>query len=138
MAVIGIVREWNEEGWGRLSVPGSQCWTAPPAPSACIRGQIRLGDLSGDPLRRFVAYSRIPPTTLGPKPELSRNGFVRPAGGGSEVELARAGQHRAAGSFDVLIAAFALTYRATVLHHDRDYDVIASVMDLSVERVSGV
>lgn len=49
--------------------------------------------------------------------------------------LALAGQHRAAGSFDVLVAAFGLTYQATVLHHDRDYDLIASVTGLAVERV---
>jgi hypothetical protein len=49
--------------------------------------------------------------------------------------LAAASQHRAAGSFDILVAAFALTYQATVLHHDRDYDLIASVTSLAVERV---
>jgi predicted nucleic acid-binding protein len=49
--------------------------------------------------------------------------------------LAARSQHRAAGAFDILVAAFALTYRATVLHHDRDYDTIASVTDLAVERV---
>lgn len=54
-----------------------------------------------------------------------------------QAALAVAGQHRAAGSFDVLVAAFALTYRATVLHHDRDYDIIASVTELTAERVGG-
>jgi predicted nucleic acid-binding protein len=49
--------------------------------------------------------------------------------------LATQSQLRAAGSFDILVAAFALTYQATVLHHDRDYDIIASVTNLSVERV---
>ena len=59
------------------------------------------------------------------------------AGRAREIQsaLALAGQHRAAGSFDVLVAAFGLTYQATVLHHDRDYDVIASVTELAVERV---
>lgn len=52
-----------------------------------------------------------------------------------QAALAAAGQHRAAGSFDVMVAAFALTYRATVLHHDRDYDIIASVTELVAERV---
>jgi hypothetical protein len=53
-----------------------------------------------------------------------------------QAALAVAGQHRAVGSFDVLVAAFGLTYQAVVLHHDRDYDIIASVTDLTVERVS--
>lgn len=52
-----------------------------------------------------------------------------------QAALAAAGQHRAAGAFDVQVAAFALAYRATVLHHDRDYDIIAAVTDLQVERV---
>lgn len=53
-----------------------------------------------------------------------------------QSRLAAAGQHRAAGSFDVLVAAFASTYQATVLHDDRDYDLIASVTELAVERVA--
>ena len=52
-----------------------------------------------------------------------------------QAALAAAAQHRAAGAFDVLVAAFALTYQATVLHHDRDYDIIASVTDLRAEQV---
>lgn len=53
-----------------------------------------------------------------------------------QAALAAASQHRAAGSFDILIAAFALTYRAIVVHHDRDYEIIASVSELVTERVS--
>lgn len=52
-----------------------------------------------------------------------------------QAALAATGQHRAVSSFDVLIAAFALTYQATVLHHDRDYDIIASVTNLAAEQV---
>lgn len=52
-----------------------------------------------------------------------------------QAALADAGQHRAAGSFDVLVAAYALTYYATVLHNDRDYDIIASATPLIAERV---
>lgn len=52
-----------------------------------------------------------------------------------QASLAATSQHRAAGTFDILVAAFALTYQATVLHRDRDYDIIASVTDLAVERV---
>jgi predicted nucleic acid-binding protein len=52
-----------------------------------------------------------------------------------QAALATASRHRGAGSFDILVAAFALTYNATVLHHDRDYDVIASVTGLAAQRV---
>lgn len=52
-----------------------------------------------------------------------------------QATLAAAAQHRGAGSFDVLVAAFALTYGATVLHHDRDFDLIASVTGLAVQRL---
>jgi predicted nucleic acid-binding protein len=52
-----------------------------------------------------------------------------------QASLATESHHRAAGTFDILVAAFALTYQATVLHRDRDYDIIASVTDLAVERV---
>lgn len=51
-----------------------------------------------------------------------------------QAALAATSQHRAAGSFDVLVAAFALTYQATVIHRDRDYEIIASVTNLVAER----
>ena len=44
-----------------------------------------------------------------------------------QAALAATGQHREVSSFEVLVAAFALTYQATVVHHDRDYDLIAAV-----------
>ncbi|MGI5284082.1 PIN domain nuclease [Nonomuraea polychroma] len=41
--------------------------------------------------------------------------------------LARKSHHRAAGPNDLLIAACAEVHGATVLHYDRDFDVIAEV-----------
>lgn len=41
--------------------------------------------------------------------------------------LAVRGLHRAAGSFDVLTAAIAEQYKATLLHYDADFEHIASV-----------
>jgi predicted nucleic acid-binding protein len=49
--------------------------------------------------------------------------------------LARKSQHRAAAAFDVLIAGFAITYEATILHNDRDFEVIGEVAGLNLERV---
>jgi predicted nucleic acid-binding protein len=47
--------------------------------------------------------------------------------------LARSGRHRAAGIPDLLIAAVAERARLTVLHYDKDFDVIAAVTKQSVE-----
>jgi hypothetical protein len=52
-----------------------------------------------------------------------------------QAALAATGKHRAVSSFEVLVAAYALTYQATVVHHDRDYDLIAAVTNLATERV---
>ena len=52
-----------------------------------------------------------------------------------QAALAAKSQHRAAGTSDVVIAAFALVYSATIVHRDRDYDIIASITDLMIERV---
>lgn len=52
-----------------------------------------------------------------------------------QTALAAAGQHRAVSSFDVLVAAYALTYQATVLHHDRSYGLIAEATALTAESV---
>jgi predicted nucleic acid-binding protein len=47
--------------------------------------------------------------------------------------LARTGHHRAAGIPDLLIAAIAERHGLTVLHYDKDYDVIAKVTKQKVE-----
>jgi predicted nucleic acid-binding protein len=47
--------------------------------------------------------------------------------------LARSGHHRAAGIPDLLIAAVAERHRLTVLHYDKDFDVIAAVTRQRVE-----
>ena len=44
-----------------------------------------------------------------------------------QAEMARTSQHRAAGVIDLLTAACAEHYGATVLHYDRDFDHIAAV-----------
>ncbi len=49
--------------------------------------------------------------------------------------LARTGHHRAAGIPDLLIAAVAERHRLTVLHYDKDFDVIAGVTKQPVEWV---
>lgn len=41
--------------------------------------------------------------------------------------MAQRGMHRAAGPVDLLIAAVAEQYRATILHYDADFEHIASV-----------
>jgi predicted nucleic acid-binding protein len=47
--------------------------------------------------------------------------------------LARSGHHRAAGISDLLIAAVAERHRLTVLHYDKDFDVIATLTRQRVE-----
>ena len=47
--------------------------------------------------------------------------------------LARTGHHRAAGIPDLLIAAAAERAKLTVLHYDKDFDVIAGVTRQRVE-----
>jgi predicted nucleic acid-binding protein len=44
-----------------------------------------------------------------------------------QAAMAERGQHRAAGVFDLLSAATAEFYGATVLHYDSDFDHIAAV-----------
>jgi predicted nucleic acid-binding protein len=44
-----------------------------------------------------------------------------------QAMLARKSQHRGVGPGDLLIAACAEVHGATVLHYDRDFDVIAEV-----------
>ena len=50
-----------------------------------------------------------------------------------QAELARRSAHRGAALPDLLIAATAERHRVTVLHYDRDYDLIASVTGQPVD-----
>ena len=47
--------------------------------------------------------------------------------------LARSGHHRAAGIPDLLIAAVAERNALTVLHYDKDFDLIAKVTGQATE-----
>ncbi|OGQ18719.1 MAG: hypothetical protein A2138_03880 [Deltaproteobacteria bacterium RBG_16_71_12] len=49
--------------------------------------------------------------------------------------LARRGQHRAAGIPDLLVAAVAERHSVTLLHYDRDFDLIAAVTGQDTEWV---
>jgi predicted nucleic acid-binding protein len=49
--------------------------------------------------------------------------------------LAKAGHHRAAGIPDLLIAAVAERYMLTVLHYDKDFDLISKVTGQAMEWV---
>lgn len=53
-----------------------------------------------------------------------------------QVALAERGQHRAASIPDLLIAATAELAQLTVLHHDKDFDLIADVTSQPLERLT--
>ncbi len=55
---------------------------------------------------------------------------------GVQAELARHSQHRAAGVIDLLTAAAAEHYGASVVHYDRDFDHIAAVTHQPVRWVA--
>ena len=53
-----------------------------------------------------------------------------------QYALARIGQHRAPSIADLLIAATAELHRLTVLHVDKDFDLIADITGQPVERLT--
>ncbi len=75
-------------------------------------------------LRRELAYPSIPITPAILRRALDVQGL-----------LARAGHHRVAIP-DLIIAAVAESAQLTILHYDRDYDVIAQVTGQAVEWVA--
>lgn len=52
------------------------------------------------------------------------------------VALAERGRHRAASIPELLIAATAELAQLTVLHHDKDFDLIADITRQPVERLA--
>jgi predicted nucleic acid-binding protein len=65
--------------------------------------------------------------------------YLTPAAEDRAIEvlrlLAERGQHRTPSIPDLLIAATAETARLTVLHHDKDFELIAEVTGQPVERL---
>ncbi|MDA8316147.1 MAG: PIN domain nuclease [Actinomycetota bacterium] len=53
-----------------------------------------------------------------------------------QLALAERGQHRAASIPDLLVAATAELAQLTVLHHDKDFDLIADITKQPLERLS--
>jgi hypothetical protein len=52
-----------------------------------------------------------------------------------QSQLVKRSQHRACGTADLLIAACAELHEATVLHYDRDFELIASITGQSAKWV---
>jgi predicted nucleic acid-binding protein len=44
-----------------------------------------------------------------------------------QSELTSKGQHRSAGPVDLVVAATAELHNLTLLHHDRDFDIVANI-----------
>jgi predicted nucleic acid-binding protein len=53
-----------------------------------------------------------------------------------QLALAERGQHRAASIPDLLVAATAELTQLTVLHHDKDFDLISDITRQPLERLS--
>lgn len=117
------------------SSPDAEIWS-----SRTQRGLVRIAALtrleigysarSGDDLRRERAR---PPLTLLPVEQLSPDVEQR----AEEVQeaLGDRGQHRAPSLADLLVAATAERAGLTVLHVDKDFDLIAAVTGQPVERL---
>ena len=54
----------------------------------------------------------------------------------TQLELAGLGQHRGPTAVDLLVAAIAEVYGATVLHYDRHFDLIAQVTGQEAEWIA--
>lgn len=89
----------------------------------------------------FSAQSRLEweLATEGPLPSQFSLAYLTPAAERRAVEvqgaLARRGQHRAPSVADLLVAAIAETNRLTVLHVDKDFELIAEITGQPVERL---
>ena len=84
---------------------------------------------SPEEYRAIVARRREAFTEFPLRPEIGERALA------VQAELARLSQHRAAGVVDLLSAATAEYYGATVLHYDADFDHIANVTRQPVEWV---
>ncbi len=99
--------------------------------STVTRLEVGYSARTADDLRRALA---VPPLSSMPVE------YLTPAIEDRAVEvqatLADRGQHRASSIPDLLIAAAAELAQLTVLHFDKDYDLIAGITGQPVERLS--
>jgi predicted nucleic acid-binding protein len=99
--------------------------------SAATRLEIGFSARSGEQLR---ANSRRPPLSSMPVEHLTPS--IEDRALAVQAALADRRQHRAASIPDLLIAATAELARLTVLHLDRDFELIADFTGQPVERLS--
>lgn len=104
------------------------------------RGLVRMSSIS----RLEIGYSftsiksaelEIHQGALGQIPIDAITPRVEERAQGIQFALLRAGTHRGVSVPDLLVAATAEIYGRTVLHVDRDFDLIAAVSGLNVERL---
>ena len=99
--------------------------------STVTRLEVGYSARTADDLRRALA---VPPLSSMPVEYLTA--AIEDRAVGVQAALADRGQHRAPSIPDLLIAAAAELAQLTVLHIDKDYDLIAAITGQPVERLS--
>ena len=105
------------------------------------RGLVRISTLTrleiGYSARSARAYRRSnTETALSAMPVEYLTPSIEDRAVAVQYALARVGQHRAPSIADLLIAATAELCRLTVLHFDKDFDLIADITGQPVERLT--
>jgi len=99
----------------------------------CTVTRLEVGFSARSVSKLRFAYDR-PPLTRIPVEYLTP--AIEDRAVGVQAALAERGQHRAASIPDLLIAATAELAQLTVLHHDKDFDLIADITRQPVERLT--
>lgn len=85
--------------------------------------------------REWQQLRQLPPLSL--MPQIPSSASTEPRAIEVQGELAAHGHHRGPGVPDLLIAAIAEEQSLTILHVDRDFELIAEVTGQAVERLIG-
>ena len=101
--------------------------------STVTRLEVGFSGRSADDLRS--AYEQPP---LGQMPVEHLTPSIEQRAVDVQIALAERGQHRAASIQDLLVAATAERAELTVLHVDKDFELIADVTGQPVERLVGI
>jgi predicted nucleic acid-binding protein len=122
----------DKSAWVRLGDPAvAPCW-----PEALVAGALAV---TGIAMIEILVGARTAPefaddrNDLNAMPRLAINERVIERALDVQGLMVRAGTHRAPSPADLIVAACAELNGLTVLHYDKDFDLIAAVTDQAVE-----
>lgn len=136
MTIVAGLYLIDTSAWARLRVPRVQQRLTAILEAAVAATCLPLDLEDGRSARSFTDARRIRTRRAELMTDLPTTAAVATRARDIQLALTQRGYHRAASPVDLIVAATGAEYGATVLHYDRDFDLIADVSGVRCEWVA--